>query len=59
MNKFMISNNTRDAHIQLKAMEQAILDLFIHCEENDIDLSVAVVGYMHSEIQEINKMLEA
>ena len=59
MNKFMISNNTRDAHIQLKAMKQALLDLSSHCEDNGIELSCATNGYMICEIQEINEMLEA
>ncbi len=58
MNKFMISSNTRDAHIQLKAMKQAILDMFVHCEGNDIELSVSATGYMHNEIELINEMLE-
>ena len=58
MNKFMISSNTRDAHNQLKAMKQAILDMFEHCEENDIDLSAGAIGYMHSEIEQINEMME-
>jgi len=59
MNKFMISNNTRDAHIQLKAMKQTILDMFEYHEENSIELSRASIGYMHSEIEKINEMLEA
>ncbi|MCJ8293540.1 MAG: hypothetical protein MJK15_03960 [Colwellia sp.] len=59
MNKYMISSNTRDAHMQLKAAKQAILDMFAYHEENNIELSRASIGYMHSEIEQINEMMEA
>ena len=59
MNIYNVPDDKRDREIHLKARKWALLELEQSLEEFDIPVSVAILGQVHNDIEDINKILEA
>ena len=59
MNKHNVPSDKRDAEIHLKARRTALLELDEQFEALGLDVDAKVLKVMISDIEEINKLLEA